>query len=165
MDLVSSLKDDHDIIRKFIQEFEAAESFAVKNKIFTEMLIFVRAHFRAEEMALYSKSLRSSIYEMNELALDGYEEHHLLEDLVYRIRNAKEDDDLWLSRAKDYCQILDMHLASEEADYFSELKNHFAPVELDRAAVAYLKFKKSEITLAEQEQDRGFETISENNLN
>ena len=106
MDLVSSLKDDHEIIRKFIQEIESSDSLPIKAKIFSEMLIFVRAHFRAEETALYAKSLRSAVYELNDLALDGYEEHHLLDDLVYRIRSARTEDPLWLSRVSDYCQIM-----------------------------------------------------------
>lgn len=165
MDLVSSLKDDHEIIRKFIQEIESEESMAIKNKIFTEMLIFVRAHFRAEELALYSKSLKSTNYEINELGLDGYEEHHLLEDLVYRIRNAKSGDSVWLSRVKDYCQILDLHMAGEEADYFPELKNYFTEAELEKAAVVYLKSRKSEITLAEQDQTRRFDAVIGNQIN
>lgn len=164
MDLASSLIDDHEIIRKFIQELEAAESLVIKNKIFTEMLIFVRAHFRAEEIALYSKSLRSANYEISELGLDGYEDHHLLEDLVYRIKNARSDDSLWLSRVKDYCQILDLHMAGEEADYFPELKNYFTEAELNKAAVVYLKSRKSEMTLAEQDQIRSFDVISGNHI-
>ncbi len=165
MDIVSALTDDHDVIRKFIQELELAESLPIKNKIFTEMLIFVQAHFRSEETSLYSKSLRSPFYEMNEFALDGYEEHHLLDDLVYRIKNAKHDDTLWLSRVKDFCQILDLHLAGEEADFFPDLKNYFTPVELAKAAVVYLKCKKSEITLAEQDQIRNYSTSSPNLMN
>lgn len=165
MNLISSLQDDHDIIRKFIQEIESSESLPIKARIFTEMLIFVRAHFRAEETALYSKSLRSSVYELNDLALDGYEEHHLLDDLIYRIRNAKADDALWLSRVKDYCQILDLHIVGEEVDFFPELKNYFTETELDRAAVVYLKTKKSEIIIAEQELNNDYGLISSNQLN
>ena len=152
MDLVSSLKDDHEIIRKLIQELESAENLAIKNKIFTEMLVFVKAHFRAEEMALYSRSLRSPILELNEIALDGYEEHHLLEDLVYDIKIAQQNNSLWLAGVKEFCQILDLHLASEEADYFPELENYFTKVELDRATVVYMKSKKSEIVFKKQEQ-------------
>lgn len=164
MDLVSSLKDDHEIIRKFIQELESEESLVIKNKIFTEMLIFVRAHFRAEEVALYSKSLRSANYEINELGLDGYEEHHLLEDLVYRIKNTRFDNSVWLARVKDYCQILDLHMSGEEADYFSELKNYFTDSELEKAAVIYLKSRKSEIALAEQDQSRSYDAAGGNQI-
>lgn len=164
MDLVSSLKDDHEIVRKFIQELESEESLAIKHKIFAEMLIFVRAHLRAEEMALYSKSLRSTNYEISELGLDGYEEHHLLEDLVYRIKNARSDDSVWLVRVKDYCQILDLHMAGEEADYFPELKNYFTDAEMDRAAIVYLKSRKSEITLAEQDQSRSYDVANGNQI-
>ncbi len=165
MDLVSLLKDDHEIIRKFIQEIESSDSLPIKAKIFSEMLIFVRAHFRAEETALYAKSLRSAAYELNDLALDGYEEHHLLDDLVYRIRSARSEDPLWLSRVSDYCQILDLHLVGEEADFFPELKNYFTGTELDRAAVVYLKAKKSELILAEQELNRDYGIASGSQLN
>lgn len=165
MDLVSLLKDDHEIIRKFIQEVESSESLPIKTKIFSEMLIFVRAHFRAEETALYAKSLRSAVYELNDLALDGYEEHHLLDDLVYRIKSARAEDPLWLSRVSDYCQILDLHLVGEEADFFPELKNYLTGTELDRAAVVYLKAKKSELILAEQELNRDYGIASGSQLN
>lgn len=165
MDLVSSLKDDHEIIRKFIQEIEASDSLPIKAKIFSEMLIFVRAHFRAEETALYAKSLRSAVYELNDLALDGYEEHHLLDDLVYRIKGVRTEDPIWHSRVTDYCQILDLHLVGEEADFFPELNNCFTGTELDRAAVVYLKAKKSELILAEQELNRDYGIASGSQLN
>lgn len=165
MDLVSSLKDDHEIIRKFIQEIETSESLPIKAKIFSEMLMFVRAHFRAEETALYAKSLRSAVYELNDLALDGYEEHHLLDDLVYRIKGVRTEDPIWLSRVTDYCQILDLHLVGEEADFFPELNNYFTGTELDRAAVVYLKTKKSELILAEQELNRDYGLVSGSQLN
>lgn len=165
MDLVSSLKDDHQIIRKFIQEIEGSDSLPIKAKVFSEMLIFVRAHFRAEESSLYVKCLRSAVYELNDLALDGYEEHHLLDDLVYRIKGAKTGDPLWHSKVTDYCQILDLHLAGEEADLFPELKNFFTGTELDRAAVAYLKAKKFELILAEQELNSFEGIVSASQLN
>ncbi len=165
MDLVSLLQDDHDIIRKFIQEIESSDHLPVKARIFAEMLNFVRAHFRAEETALYAKSLRSAVFELNDLALDGFEEHHLLDDLIYRIKNVKIDDPLWLSRVKDYCQILDLHLVGEEADFFPELKNFLSVTELDRAAVVYLKAKKSELIIAEQELQQDFDFISGTQIN
>lgn len=165
MDLVSSLKDDHEIIRKFIHEIESSDSLPVKAKIFSEMLIFVRAHFRAEETALYAKSLRSAVYELNDLALDGYEEHHLLDDLVYRIKGVRLEDPAWHSRVSDYCQILDLHLVGEEADFFPELKNYYTGTELDRAAVVYLKARKSELILAEQELNRDYGTVAGSQLN
>ena len=166
MELAGYIYDDHEVIRKFIQEIESAENVKIKNKIFTEMLPFLHAYFQAIETALYSKSLSSNIYELNELALDGYEEHHLIEDLVYRIRNSKKDEVLWLSRINDFCQILDLHLSAEEVDYYAEIKNYFTPVELDRAAVIYLKAKKSELIAAEQEQQKpSLELSRENKLN
>lgn len=166
MDLVSFLQDDHDIIRKFIYELGATETLPVKKKIFSEMLIFIKAHFRAEEMALYSKSLRTTIYELNEMALDGYEEHHLLEDMVYKLKNLTSyDEDLWLATTKDFCQILDLHLAGEEADFYPELKNYFSQIGLDKAAVIYLKAKKSELTLAEQDMSRSPELLNGNQIN
>lgn len=165
MDLVSSLKDDHEVIRKFIQEIESSESLPIKAKVFAEMLIYVRAHFRAEESSLYVKCLRSDVYELNDLALDGYEEHHLLDDLVYRIKSAKTGDPLWLSKVTDYCQILDLHLTGEEVDLFPELKNFFTGTQLDRAAVVYLKAKKFELILAEQELNSDYGVVAGHQLN
>lgn len=165
MDFISTLQDDHDIIRKFMLEIDSNENLQIKAKIFAEMLIYVRAHFRAEEMALYTKSLRSPVYELNDLALDGYEEHHLLDDLIYKIRNVRPEVDLWLTRVKDYCQILDLHLVGEEADFFPELKNYFSPPELDRAAVIYLKARKFELILAEQEETKQYDLSPVNQLN
>lgn len=165
MDLIDCLINDHKIIRKFILELDSTENYKIKNKIFIELLIFLRAHFRAEEIAVYSKSLKSLSYEMNEMALDGYEEHHLLEDLVYRIKNAEKDDQQWLSRIKDFCQILELHLDSEETDYFPELKNNLDRVDLDKAVIIYLKNKKAELILAEQDQSRNYDFYHKNLLN
>lgn len=165
MELIDCLISDHDIIRKFISELDSTDNNKIKNKIFIELLVFLRAHFRAEEMAVYSKSLKASNYEINEMTLDGYEEHHLLEDLIYRIKNAEKDDQLWISRIKDFCQVLDLHLSSEETDFFPELKNYFNRVDLDKAAIIYLKNKKAELILAEQDQSRNYDFYHKNLLN
>ena len=53
----------------------------------------------------------------------------------------------------------------EEADFFPELKNYFTGTELDRAAVVYLKAKKSELILAEQELNRDYGIASGSQLN
>lgn len=164
MELIDYLKDDHNIIRKFIKEFKSEENIKIKHKIYTELIIFLLAHFRAEETAVYSRSLKSFIREANELALDGYEEHHLLEDLIFRIKNYKNDDPLWLWQIEEFFQILDMHLSAEEADYFSELKSHFTAIEIDRVTVIYLKVKKFELALAQQEQGGGYNSDREINI-
>lgn len=152
MDLVSYLKEDHESLRKFIQEVESADNSKVKEKIFSEMCIFLHAYFRAVETSVYARCLKLNIFELNELALDGYEEHHLIEDLIYRIKDCRNEEALWITRLHDFCKILDLHLAAETADYYPELKNHFSFIELERAAVIYLKTKKSELNAAEQEQ-------------
>lgn len=154
MDIITCLKDDHDIIRKFMQQLESAEDFASRKHIFSELFVAVRSHFRAEETALYARCLNLKSLETNELALDGYEDHHLLEDFVYKIKTA-ENEDLWNTRVKTFCQILELHLAAEESDFFPELKNYFSPIDLQKAAVTYLQTKKSEEI--EAGQDFGLE--------
>lgn len=151
MDLLTYINDDHEIIQKFIKDIDATENLKIKDKIFNEMIVFMKAYFRAIEASLYTKSLRTNIFELTELALDGYEEHHLLEDLIYRINNNKKEEDLKLNRMKDFCQILDLHLTAESTDYYPELKSFFTSIELEKIAVSYLKTKKLELASYEQE--------------
>jgi hemerythrin superfamily protein len=157
MELVTYLKNDHDEIRSIINELETIDDISRQKKIFAQLLVFMRAHFRAEEISVYSKSLRITNMEMNELALNGYEEHHLLEDFIYKIKTTR-DPQLWQDQVRSFCQILRLHLTVEEADYFPELKNHFSDIDLDKAAVLYLKTKKSEENEAQQNQSFIFET-------
>jgi hypothetical protein len=80
---------------------------------------------------------------LNEMAVKGFEEHNLFDDLSYKIKFANNIEH-WPAQVKVFCQVLDMHLSEEENDYFPQIKKHFTVVESDRAAVVYLKIKKSE---------------------
>ena len=114
-----------------------------KLKSFLELEQVVGAQFRAQELAVYSTSLKKNSQSLSEMAIKGFEEHNLFDDLAYKIKY-ENNFDQWLAQVKIFCQILEMHLSEEENDYFPEIKKFFSAVELDRAAVQYLKIKKSE---------------------
>ncbi|MBC7743007.1 MAG: hemerythrin domain-containing protein [Bdellovibrionaceae bacterium] len=143
MELISYLKADHKNIRRIIKDLDQAEDREQKLQAFFELDQLVDAHFKAEESAVYAASLKKNNQALNEMAVRGFEEHNLFDDLAYKIKFTNNFD-LWPSQVKVFCQILDMHLTEEENEFFPVLNQHFNSVELDRAAVLYLKIKKSE---------------------
>lgn len=142
MNLISYLKEDHERIHKLISKLEQDEDIKKKRQTFTELLIVVRIHMRAEESAVYAKCLKLKEPETSEMAIEGYDDHQLLEDYIYKIR-ASPNDDVWLSRVTTYCQILQLHIAVEESDFFGEIRSLFSDFDMQQAEILYLQAKKS----------------------
>lgn len=153
MDLLTCLQDDHDTIRKYLQLLDETDDFQARRNLFADLFVAVRAHFRAEQAAVYSRCMNIKNSDANGMALDGYEDHRLLEDFVQKIRVA-DTEYLWNMRVKTFCQILELHLASEESDFFPELRRFLTSSERQRAAVLYLQTKKYEENMA------GFESTA-----
>lgn len=143
MDLISCLKDDHESIHKLISNLDRQDDVKLKRQTFVELLIVVRMHMRAEESAVYAKCLKVKNAETNEMAIEGYDDHRLLEDYVYKIK-ASPSDEVWVSRVNTYCQILQLHIAVEETDFFPEIKERLSDFELQQSAILYLQAKKTQ---------------------
>lgn len=143
MELIDYLKEDHDAIRLLIHEIDMDGDMGRKKRIFTELNVLLRAHFRAEELVLYSKSLKIKDPEIDKIALDIYEEHRFLEDFIYKIQSS-ENEEIWKTRVRIFFQILEINLDTKEGGYFVELRKRFSALQLAQAAVLYLKAKKFE---------------------
>ncbi len=143
MELISYLKADQKNIRRMIKNFEQAEGYQAKRQLFEDLTDLLSAHFKAEEPAVYTSSLKKNSQELNDWALKGFEEHNLIDDLIYKIKYSNDEEE-WTAQVKVFIQILEMYLSEEESEYFPQLKKLYKSVELDRAAVLYLKIKKSE---------------------
>lgn len=143
MDLINYLKQDHDTIRILMHEADLTDDLKIKKVIFNELSQFLRTHFRAEELILYSKSLSLKMNEVNKVILDLYEEHRFIEDFIFKI-NSSDEEDIWKTRLKIFLQIVEINFDSKESDYFTYLRKHLSESELEQAAILYLKAKKFE---------------------
>ena len=141
MELISYLKADQKNIRRLLKDMDSSESIQLKRELFNELSDLLDAHFKAEELAVYTSSLKKPM--LSDFAIKGFEEHNLLEDLLCKIKFSN-DQDFWESQLNVFCQVLDMHLKEEETEFFPQIKKNYKAVESDRAAVLYLKIKKSE---------------------
>jgi hemerythrin superfamily protein len=149
MELISYLKTDHKNIRSMLTDIEQTERRELKTDIFVELNDLYNAHFKAEEVALYSIRLKKQNEKLSQLAIKGFEEHQLIEELMEKIKFSLKPE-LWEAQVRVFCQVLDQHLSEEELEYFPLVEKSFKPVELDRAAVVYLQIKKAEHTKAQQ---------------
>ena len=154
MDLVSYLKADHDAIRKAIAPVrslihsDANLTEALLSDPLHELNILWTAHSKAEERTVYVHSTKLSSAELRDFALEGLEEHAIIEELISKIA-AFQKADLSVERLRALCDMILLHLDQEEKDYFPLLGRNFSKAELDTAAVAYLQQKRSEQVRAE----------------
>lgn len=155
MELISYLNADHKIIRRLMNDLDVTEGAKIHAQ-FLELDQAISAHFKAEEIALYAASLKMQMPELIDFAIKGFEEHSLFDDLSYKIKYSGQVD-LLASQIKVFCQVLEMHLTEEENDYFPQIEKFFSNVELERAAVLYLKIKKSELVRLQQNKNRRIE--------
>ncbi len=144
--LFKSLEDDHDAIRTFVKRIVYDTQTREERKVlFSQMIVLLRAHIKAEEAAIYAaaKNIKSS--EIQFLTLDAYQEHRDMEELIHKIEVSIDGAD-WNSNTKILQELLNHHFDEEEFEYFPELHGYFSKVTLDRAAERYLSVRAEILT-------------------
>lgn len=119
MDLVSALKKDHQGLKKLYQSgLQKKTTLEEKKRIFKKLVVLVPAHAESEEQALYSNITELSRVE--HFAYEGYEEHHLVDQLLRELKTVREDH-VWEAKFTVICELLQHHIDEEEKDLFPKL--------------------------------------------
>ncbi len=143
MELISYMQTDQKNIRKLLKSFERLEDLDFKRRQFEELSDLINVFFRAEETAIYASSIVNSSNVLRSFALKGFNEHKRIDKMIGRVESAIEANE-WTEQFNLFSQALSDYLLEEETYYFPLLLKIYESVELDRAAVDYLKLKKSE---------------------
>ena len=131
MDALSLLKADHDKVKKMLTEGEETTSRAEKTRaeLFETLKAEMMLHERIEEEIFYP-ALRSHP-KAKEIVLEGYEEHHVVDNIMGEISSTPYDDETWGAKFTVMKENIEHHIEEEEGEMFKTAREVFSKSELE----------------------------------
>lgn len=139
--IYDQLHAEHEQVQALFEELMEAKGAASRARIFGKLSEELLRHARAEAKVLYKK-LEDEGDEARFRALEGDEEHEVVEDLLARL--SKDEDkgsDRWLARAKVLKEVVEHHVEEEESKMFKEARKALDKGEAKELNARYLAGK------------------------
>ena len=130
MDALSLLKGDHDKVKKILQELESTTERGVKTReeLFNKVKQELQIHEAIEEEIFYP-ALKDHP-KTKEIALEAYEEHHVVDMVMAEIEGIGVDDETWGAKFTVMKENIEHHIEEEEGEMFNQAKQVFEKDEL-----------------------------------
>ena len=130
MDAMSLLKEDHRNVKKMLAELESTTERGVKTRedLFTKVKQELVVHEAIEEEIFYPALKEHP--KTKEIALEGYEEHHVVDTVMAEIEGVAYDDEKWRAKFTVMKENLEHHIEEEEGEMFKQAKQVFDGDEL-----------------------------------
>ena len=131
MDALTLLKDDHDKMRKLLDELESTTERGVKTReeLFARIKGDLTVHEIIEEEIFYPALKEHP--KAKDIVLEGYEEHHVVDTVMAELEDLPVDDETWGAKAKVMKENVEHHMEEEEGEMFQKARQVFDKEELD----------------------------------
>jgi hemerythrin-like domain-containing protein len=144
MDAMSLLKEDHRKVKKMLAELEATTERGVKTReeLFTKVKQELVVHEAIEEEIFYPALKEHP--KTKEIALEGYEEHHVVDTVMAEIEGVAYDDEKWGAKFSVMKENLEHHIEEEEGEMFKQARQVFDQDELTQLGES-MKARKEDL--------------------
>lgn len=129
MDVLTLLKEDHDKIKKILEEGDSTTERGEKTRteLFARLKTTLVAHEAMEEEVLYP-ALKAHP-RAKELTLEAFEEHHVVDLLLEEIEKLPVTDEQWGAKFTVAKENIEHHIEEEEGDMFRDIRAVFTKEE------------------------------------
>ena len=147
MNAISLLEEDHRKMKKLLSELESTTERGVKTReeLFATVRDELTVHETIEEEIFYP-ALKEH-HKTKEIALEGYEEHHVVDMVMAEIEGLPYDDEKWGAKFKVMKENIEHHIEEEEKEMFMQARQAFEEDELE-ALGERMKVRKDQMTAA-----------------
>jgi iron-sulfur cluster repair protein YtfE (RIC family) len=120
---LSLLKEDHDKVRDMLGKLDQTTERAVKTReeLFTKLKSDLEVHETIEEELLYPALKEHS--QTKEIALEAWEEHHVVDVVMGEISETPFDDEIWAAKLTVMKENLEHHIEEEEGELFKQARD------------------------------------------
>ena len=131
-DILSMIKDQHDVLRESIQVLKDPEAAVhLKQKHLAQFIPYLKMHSEAEEQTIYSTL--KEIDDAQTATIEAYTEHSLAKSLVSELET-KDYSRVWTNeieaKAKVLAELVEHHADEEEEQFFEKARQNLAKIEL-----------------------------------
>ncbi len=154
MDAIALLKEDHEKVKKLMDELEKTTERGVKTRteLWAKLLRELTVHENIEEEVFYP-ALRDKP-KAKDIVLEAMEEHHLVDDIVEQIKDTPVDDEHWGAKFKVAKENVQHHIEEEETEMFKIARQVFSKDELEEFGRQMEQAKALQLQEAEPERDK-----------
>lgn len=130
MDALKLLQEDHDKVKKILEDLDSTTERGVKTReeLFERLRTELDAHELIEEEILYPALKEHP--KTRELALEAYEEHHVVDLVMAEIQDVPYDDERWGAKLTVAKENVEHHIEEEEKEMFDQARQVFSEDEL-----------------------------------
>lgn len=145
MNAIELLKEDHNELRGYFSTYKGSDSDSEKQKLFDKIKAKLDAHTHIEETIFYPRLKEHK--ELEDITLEGIEEHHVADLLAREISNLKRESEKFEPKMDVLIESTEHHMQEEEGEMFPKVEKIFSASELEdlgkQMAEEEKKFKKS----------------------
>jgi hemerythrin-like domain-containing protein len=145
MDAISLLEEDHRKMKKILSELESTTERGVKTReeLFATVKDELTVHETIEEEIFYPALKEHP--KTKEIALEAYEEHHVVDMVMAEIEDVPHDDETWGAKFKVMKENIEHHIEEEENEMFKQARQVFEEGELE-ALGEQMRLRKEQLS-------------------
>jgi len=142
MDAIALLTADHDKVKKMLADGESTTERAEKTRteLFDTLKAEMMIHERIEEEIFYP-ALQSHP-KAKEIVLEGFEEHHVVDEIMGELEATDVTDEAWGAKFKVMKENIEHHIEEEEGEMFKQARQVFDPDELEQLGARMMELKQ-----------------------
>ncbi len=131
MDALSLLKKDHTEVKGMLDKIEQTTERAMKTReeLIRKLHAELTIHESIEEEIFYPALKEHP--KAKDIALEGYEEHHVVDTIMAEILALSPDDEVWTAKFTVMKENLEHHIEEEEGEMFKIASQVFETGELE----------------------------------
>jgi hypothetical protein len=131
MDAISLLKEDHDKVKKILEDLDETTERGVKTReeLFTKVKGELEVHEAIEEEIFYPALKEHP--KAKDLVLEAYEEHNVVDMVMQEIEGVPYDDETWGAKLTVMKENVEHHIDEEETEMFKQARQVFERQELE----------------------------------
>jgi hemerythrin-like domain-containing protein len=131
VDAIKLLKDDHKKVKNLLEEVDSTTERGVKTReeLFGKIKSEMEIHETIEEEIFYPALKEHP--KAKDIVLEGYEEHHVVDEIMGELAVTAFDDERWGAKASVMKENIEHHIEEEEGEMFVKAQQLMEDAELE----------------------------------
>ena len=129
--ILQDLHDDHGEVASLMDRILDTEDRAQRGTLFEELKTKLLSHAHAEQGVLYRRLESSPNEASRKFALEGSNEHQIVEQQFRKMSAGDNTSELWMAELKVLRELVEHHVDEEESTGFSCAREEFDKDQLE----------------------------------